>query len=270
MLVPNELGVPDANNSNVVPSDPVNTSSAAPVEPVTDAPTETPTEAPADAPVEAPTEAPADAAPTEAPAPAPVEAPTPEEPTATPTADYIKRLHESQQFEAGTEAPDIFDDYGNIDPTKFATYQSERDSYVFNKALEAVNTREQAQQAESAAWEAVHANYAEIKDSPALENALRGARIQDISAGGDGDLSRLAKEIVAPFREAKIKATEAVNKTVEEAETLETIKPTAVTPPAQAPSLMAQLNAAIANGDTEQAQRVRHAIRKARIDGIDK
>lgn len=260
--VPNDLGVPTVSNSNVVTSDPVDTGSTPPAPAPAEAPVE---DTPVDETIKTETPAESEATPTE-----PVETPTEEEPTPVPTADYLKRLHEAQQFEAPTEAPDIFDDYGNVDPTKFAAYQAQRDAQVFEKAVNAVNAKAEAQQAELAAWDSVYSNYSEVKDSEVLQNALRGARIQDLSSGGDGDLNRLAKGLVAPFREAKIKATEAVNKTVEEAESLETAKPSAATPPQQAPSLLSQLNAAVANGDQEQAQRIRHAIRKERIYGKTK
>lgn len=259
--IPNENGVPTVTNTNVVPSEPAYTGS----EPQPEAP------APVEAPVEAPTEEPTETVetPTEAPTES-VETP-PEEPAHQPiTAEHLQRLHEAQQLEPVTEAPDIFDDYGNVDPNKFNDYLNQRDARVFEQATYAATVREETQKTEQTAWDTVYSEYGEIKDNPALQNALRGARIQDLTAGGDGDLARLAKELVAPFRTAKIQATEAINKTVSEAEALETTKPTAATPPKEAPSLVHQLKAAIADGDTQRAQSIRHAIRKEQIYGKTK
>lgn len=248
--VPNELGVPDENTSNVVLSDPADTSSTA-----TEAIEETPVEAPSTAAdVEEET---------------PAEAETQEEELHIPTVEHVKALTEAQQLPQDSELPDLTDEYGNFDVNKFMQYQRDRDQKILEHAMNVSTAREEAIQAENAAWDKVYEAYPEIKDHN-LDNALRGARIQDITAGGDGDLARLAKDLAAPFRAAKIKAVEDANKAVEEAESLETFKPSNATPPQEAPSLMSQLQTAVRDGDSELASQLRHAIRKERIYGTDK
>lgn len=249
--VPNELGVPDADNSNVVESAPVDTSTPDD----TTAPEAEDTQ-PEAAPAEA-TEAPAEEATAET---TQVE----EDELSLPTIDNIKAINEANEYQPTEVELDITDEYGNLDPKKFQAFMAQNNQQVRDQTLAAMQKRDSAMAAEDAAWEKVYEAYPEIKDNN-LDNALRGARIQDITAGGDGDLARLARELAAPFRQAKIDATEKANKTVEEAESLETLTPTAATPPKEAPSLMTQLKTALAEGDTETANRVRHAIRKQRI-----
>lgn len=252
--VPNELGVPSADNNNIVESAPVDTSVV-----------EDDSQLPQDAPAEE--EAPVEAAPVEnkTPEEAPTEAPEEEE-LSLPTIDNIKAMQQAQAYQPGAEVEvDILDEFGNVDPAKFQAFMAKNNQDVYEKATQAIEARSSAQAAEDAAWDKVHEVYPEIKDNN-LDNALRGARIQDITAGGDGDLARLARELAAPFREAKIKATENANKTIEEAESLATLAPTTVTPPKEAKPLMTQLREALAGGDNETANRLRHEIRKQRID----
>ena len=252
--VPNELGVPGADNTNVVESAPIDTST--PDETTAPEVEETPTE---EVPAET-SEAPAEETHAEA---APAE--TPEEELRLPTIDHIKAMQEAQDYQPSAEVEvDILDEFGNLDPKKFQDFMTKNNQDIFEKATQAVEARSGAQAAEDAAWDKVHEVYPEIKEYN-LDAALRGARIQDITAGGDGDLARLARDLAGPFRQAKIKATEDINKVVEEAESLETLKPTEVTPPKEPLPLMAQLKAAVAEGDTETAQRLRHEIRKQRI-----
>lgn len=245
--VPNELGVPDADNTNIVESAPVDTSTP------DDTPAEPAEEAEA-APAET-VEAPAETAPAEE---------VQEEELKLPTIDNIKAINEAQNYQPEDVEIDILDDDGYLDPKKFQAFMAQNNQSIFEKATQSVEARKGAQAAEDAAWGQVHEAYPEIKDYN-LDKALRGARIQDITEGGDGDLARLARDLAAPYRTAKIEATEAANKSVEEVESLESLTPTTATPPKQAPSLMNQLSTAVANGDTETANRLRHAIRKARI-----
>lgn len=119
---------------------------------------------------------------------------------------------------------------------------------------------------EADTWSGIKEAYPEIADNSTLTNALKGARIQDLLAGGDGDLNRLASDIVGPIRENRIKAVEEVNKTLTDQKKLETFTPENAAPETQPVSLMGQLQAAVAAGDSAAAQALRHAIRKERIN----
>lgn len=257
--VPNELGVPDANNSNVVESAPVDTSVAPDEAPAEEAPAE-------EAPVE---ETPAQEESSEE-APAAEETPpAEEEELSLPTVEHLQALHAAQQYQSEDVEIDFVDEHGFFDAKKFQDFMVQNNQRVYSQAVEASKAYDQAGKAEEAAWSKVNQTYPEI-EKYGLDAALRGARIQDLTAGGDGDLARLAKDLAAPFRQNAIDAVEKANKVVEEAESLETLKPTNATPPKQEPSLMSQLKSAVDSGDAEAATRIRHAIRKQRIYGTDK
>lgn len=261
----NEMNMPVVDNNDVVPQDPAFTGTGEPKEITTPKPVDAPVadDAPAaDEPVA--DEPVADDAPVE-------DTPVEDAPVEEPASDYdgarFKELLDAQKYQAEEVTLDFYDEYGNIDQAKFGEFLQQNNQKVFEQATQAAMAKVEAQQIEEKLWNDVYTNYGEIKDNPALETALRGARIQDMVAGGDGDLTRLAKEIVAPIRQNKIKAIEDVNRSITEQKKLETFTPDAATPAPAAVPLMTQLKQALDAGDSERAQTLRHAIRKERIYG---
>lgn len=253
----NEGNLSTVDTSNVAVSDPVDTSSVQrPEAPVTEAPKEEVV-----TPVEATDEATADA----------VVEPVVEAEEADPAAPDSDRLMDllgKTKYTASDVELDIYDEYGNVDANKMGSFMAANNERVFQKAVDAVNAKNEARDIEDASWSLVHKDYPEVKDK-GLDTALRGARIQDLAAGGNGDLSRLAKDLVKPFRDSQIKAIEDVNRSVKEQDALATFKPVNATPEKTTPSNMQQLQTALKAGDTERATFLRHAIRKERIYGTD-
>lgn len=203
----------------------------------------------------------------------------PETPPATPPAETevkaqpfltredLETLAKAQSYQPSEVDVDIFDEFGSLDPAKFAAFMIENNQRVMQQATNAVETNARYERIETQAWESVKSNYPEISDNPTLEQAVRGARIQDILSGGDGDLNRLAKSFIDPIRRGKIQAVEDTNRQVTEQEQLQTFRSDNAVPAPAAKPLMNQLREALAAGDTERANHLRHAIRKERIYG---
>lgn len=183
------------------------------------------------------------------------------------TPEQIQQLADQADYRPQEVDINFLDELGNFDPQKFGEFMAENNKQVFNQALQAGNARTQLTQVESDTWAHVEKDFPEIAGNDTLTKALRGARIQDIIAGGDGDLSRLATDIVGPIRENRIKAVEDANKTITDAKKLETFTPEGASVEAPSLSLMQQLSVAVQSGDTAKAQTLRHAIRKERING---
>lgn len=187
----------------------------------------------------------------------------------TPSVDLelLQKLSEASKYKAQESELDILDEYGAVDPTKFQDFMLKNNQQVFNQAVNAVQARLQAERIEEAAWQDVTTKYPELKESESLLSALRGARVQDLVSGGKGDLLELAKGIVAPIRDSKIKAVESVNKSIKKQESLSTFKPATAQIEKVPTNLMDQLKQAIATGNSEEANRLRHEVRKERIFG---
>jgi len=164
---------------------------------------------------------------------------------------------------------DIVDEFGNFDGKKFSDFMAENNKNVFNQALDSFTAISEADKIENQAWESVNEAYPELKGNPTLEKAIRGARIQDILGGGTGDLIELAKGIIGPIRENKIKAVEEVNRTIEKQDNLQVVKPTVAPVEQVTPTLMDQLKHALSVNDQQKANQIRHAIRKERIYGTN-
>lgn len=192
-------------------------------------------------------------------------APIAEQPIVSLDTERLKQLHEATVYKPLETSLEILDEFGNLDQTKFETFMRENNKNVFSQAISAVNANNEAIEIENKAWDAVHKQYPEMNET--LEKAVRGARVQDLINGGKGDLMELAKGIVGPIRDNKIKAIEDTNRVEREKSALSTIKPSNETPSAQAPSLIQQLKTAISNGNREGAQAIRHAILKEQIYG---
>lgn len=192
---------------------------------------------------------------------------TPKAPVETMDTERLAELAKASNYNPADTELDILDEFGNLDATKFGDFMRKNNESVFTQAVGAVQARNQAEQIENNAWNAVHEAYPELVENPSLEKAIRGARIQDLINGGKGDLNELAKGIVGPLRDNKIKAVEEVNRTIKKQENLGAAKPTTAQPEKVAPSLMTQLRTAITNGDNQAAQKIRHAILKERIYG---
>lgn len=196
------------------------------------------------------------------------EATPPESPVVGLTPEKLEELSRAQHYQPQAQDVDILDEFGNLDPAKFQSFMRDNNASVFEQAVNAVSARGEAEKIESATWDNLRGEYSnELNDNPGLEKVLRGARIQDIIAGGDGDLNRLAKEVIGPMRKSAIQAVEDVNRQVSEAEELSTYKPQNSAPQKQAAPLMTQLREALQAGDHGKAQQIRHAIRKERISG---
>lgn len=244
--------------SGVVETEPAHTGS----EPVKEAPAQPVAET-----TEPETTEPTETQPAESTEPAAEEAPAPA--TEPEQQESILDLMGQQKYQETETNIDIFDEYGNLDPQKFASFLAENNKNVAEKAVSMMTATSKAQEMEETAWDKVYTDNPELKDNPTLEKALRGARIQDLVDGGDGDLSRLAKDLVAPLRTSQIKAQEDVARTVEDQEALSVTTPkNATTEPVQK-SNMVLLREAISAGDTDRANQIRHAIRKERIYGKD-
>lgn len=194
----------------------------------------------------------------------------------TETEDYVSaeelaELQQLTQYQPDEMEVDLVDEYGYIDPAKLQNFMAENNQRVFEKAVTAVKAQQRAETIETKTWERLHNDYPELKENPTLETALRGARIADMVAGGDGDLRRIAQDFMKPIRDNKVKAVEDVNRKITQQESLETFTPETASPEEKpAPSLMSQLQTALRNGDQEEAQRLRHAIRKERIHDTTK
>lgn len=191
-----------------------------------------------------------------------------EELAASLTPDMMAELEKAQRYQPGEVEFDIFDEFGNVDPTKFGQFMADNNSKVFEQALKGVKAYTQAEQIENGTWEKARTDYPELngEQGPALEKALRGMRIVDVTQGGDGNISRIAKEFLGPLRASAIKAQEDVNRSVTDMEQLSTVyKPDAASPERPAADLMTQLRTAVQNGEGARAKELRHAIRKERI-----
>ncbi|MGV9002395.1 MAG: hypothetical protein ACOH18_05585 [Candidatus Saccharimonadaceae bacterium] len=254
--IPNEAGVPSVDESNVVESDSVWTSES----PKREAP-ETTDDASGKDGAEA-TAAQTNEAGTEG------AAITGDENITKPmyTPEEITKLAEAADYRPGEIEVNFVDELGNFDPQAFGDFMKQNNQNVFNQAINAANARGQLVQIENDTWGQIKTDYPEVANNETLTSALRGARIQDLLAGGDGDLARLAKDIVGPIRENRIKAVEDTNRQITEQKKLETFTPENVAPDRAEPSLMSQLQAAVSSGDTQKAHSLRHAIRKERID----
>lgn len=192
-----------------------------------------------------------------------------DEPDASSSVDteLLKRLSENSKYRPTDTNFDILDEYGALDPEKFQAFMAENNQNVFNQATNAVLTKLEAEKIEADAWGKVYTDYPELKENKSLESALKGARIQDLVSGGKGDLIELAKGIVGPIRDNKIKAVESANKTIKKQESLSSFKPNVAQIEKVPTSLMTQLKQAISDGDSDTANRIRHEIRKERIFG---
>lgn len=247
-----EEAFPDNSESTITLSEPA----------ITDSPIEAKAPVPAEV-VEESTEAPIAADTSNQ---VPVEEPVKTQaPIAQIDTERLRQLNEATTYKP-TETPlEILDEFGNIDSSKFETFMAKNNENVFSQAINAVNAKNEVIEIETKAWEAVHKQYPEMNET--LEKAVRGARVQDLINGGSGDLLELAKGIVGPIRESRIKAVEDTNRIEREKESLAAIKPSNESPAAQAPSLMQQLKIEISKGNREGAQRIRHAILKEQIYG---
>ena len=181
------------------------------------------------------------------------------------TAEQLRELRDSGQYQPPEEEADLTDEYGYIDPKKLQSYLNQRDEQVFNSAVRAVEARTEAEKIETEAWQSIHSTYPELKENAALEQALRGARIADLAAGGDGNIHRIAQDFMKPIRDSRIKAVEDVNRQITEQKALETHAQESAAPERPAPSLMSQLRGALESGDRQKAQEIRNAIRMERI-----
>lgn len=182
------------------------------------------------------------------------------------TPEQIVELAKRADYQPAEVQADFVDELGNFDPQKFGEFMRANNENVFNQAIQAANARTQLTQIETDTWGAVESKYPEITENPTIKSALRGARTQDVINGGDGDLERIAADIIGPMRQNKIDAVESVNRQVTEQKKLETFTPTNAAPDRAEPSLMSQLKSAVANGESEKAKSIRHAIRKERIN----
>lgn len=196
---------------------------------------------------------------------------TVEAPKAAPTMDgeRLKALRNAGKYKPTEMDLDIVDEFGNFDGKKFSDFMADNNKNVFNQALDSFTAISEADKIETQAWESVNQAYPELKGNPTLEKAIRGARIQDILGGGTGDLLELAKGIVGPIRENKIKAVEEVNRTIEKQDNLQVVKPTVAPVEQVTPTLMDQLKHALSVNDQQKANQIRHAIRKERIYGTN-
>lgn len=186
------------------------------------------------------------------------------------TAAELEELRKKSQYQAAEIEADLLDEYGYVDPKKLEGFLAENNKRVFEQAVQAMEARQEAKEIETKTWESIYKKYPEVKEKESLEKALRGARIADIVAGGDGDITRIATEFMAPIRDSKVAAIESVNRKISEQKSLETNVQEAATPERPAPSLMSQLKSALASGDTAKAQQVRNAIRMQRIHDTTK
>lgn len=254
--IPNEANVPTVDESNVVESAPAWTSET----PKRESP------APAENPAGDGGEATATQTPTDG-AAADDTTVIPDEPVEKPlyTPEEINKLAEAADYRPGEIEVTFVDELGNFDPQAFGEFMKQNNQNVFNQAINAANARGQLVQIENDTWAGIKKDFPEVAGNETLTSALRGARIQDLLAGGDGDLNRLAKDIVGPIRENRIKAVEDTNRQITEQKKLETFKPENAAPEKAEPTLMSQLQQAVASGDTQRAHTLRHAIRKERI-----
>lgn len=182
------------------------------------------------------------------------------------TPEQITELAKAADYQPGEVEITFVDELGNFDPVAFGEFMQKNNASVFNQAIAATKARGELVQVEGDTWASIQQQFPEIAGNETLTSALRGARVQDVIAGGDGDLHRLAKDIVGPIRENRIKAVEDVNKTITDQKKLETFTPDNAAPERAEPTLMQQLQSAVQSGDTAKAQSLRHAIRKERID----
>ena len=262
--IPNEAGVPSVDTSNVVETAPVYTGAGPQRESVTPAPTtdENAEGKGDDVKEDAPnTDVTDDGAGKDT---TTVTDDTAYQPKYTP--EQITELAKQADYQPGEVEITFVDELGNFDPVAFGEFMKQNNQSVFNQAINAGKARSELTQIEGDTWSAVEKNFPEIAGNDSLTKALRGARIQDVLAGGDGDLQRIAKDIVGPIRDNKIKAVEDVNKTITEQKKLDTFTPDNAAPERAEPTLMQQLQSAVVSGDTAKAQALRHAIRKERID----
>lgn len=249
----------------VVESAPVNTSSdqVTRVEAVPDTNTETTENTEPDTNTETPTEeTQTETAQTE------TNTETPTEDTNTEeylSAEQLAALRESSQYQPTDQEVDLTDEYGYIDPVKLQNFLAENNKRVFESAVRAVEARAEAERIETQAWEKIRQSYPELKENPNLEQALRGARIADLAAGGDGNIHRIAKDFMKPIRDSKVEAIESVNRNITQQKALETNVQESAAPERPAPSLMSQLRSALNAGDHAKAQEIRNAIRMERI-----
>lgn len=181
------------------------------------------------------------------------------------TAEQLQDLRDRTQYQAEDQEVDLVDEYGYIDPKKLQSFMVENNQRVFEQAVKAVEAKSQAERVETQSWEKIHQSYPELKESPGLEQALRGARIADLSAGGDGNIHRIAQEFMKPIRDSKVQAVEETNRNISKQEALSTHVQESAAPERPAPSLMSRLRTALSNGDQAQAQEIRNAIRMERI-----
>lgn len=182
------------------------------------------------------------------------------------TPEQIEQLAKQADYVPQEVEINFLDELGNFDPQKFGEFMAENNKNIFNQALQAGNARTQLTQVEQDTWAHVEKDFPEIAGNDTLTKALRGARIQDIIAGGDGDLTRLATDIVGPIRDNRIKAVEDANQNITDQKKLETFTPEGASTEAPTLSLMQQLQVAVQSGDTQKATSLRHAIRKERIN----
>lgn len=181
------------------------------------------------------------------------------------TPEQIQALREQTQYQPEDQEVDLVDEYGYIDPKKLQSFMVENNQRVFEQAVKAVEAKAQAERIETQSWEKIHQSYPELKESPGLEQALRGARIADLAAGGDGNIHRIAQEFMKPIRDSKVQAVEETNRSISKQEALSTHVQESAAPERPAPSLMSRLRTALENGDQAQAQEIRNAIRMERI-----
>lgn len=260
--IPNEAGVESVDTSNVVESAPVWTSESPQREAKTP---EAPTDDNADG---QGSDNPEDAPNTETNPGAAGDDVVTDEPAYQPkyTPEQIQELAKAADYQPGEVEITFVDELGNFDPVAFGEFMKQNNASVFNQAIAATNARGELTQIEGDTWASIQQQFPEIAGNETLTKSLRGARIQDVMAGGDGDLHRLAKDIVGPIRENRIKAVEDVNKTITDQKKLETFTPDNAAPERAEPTLMQQLQSAVKSGDTEKATAIRHAIRKERIN----
>lgn len=182
------------------------------------------------------------------------------------TVEDLEELDELSKVPSPDEAPDLTDEYGYVDPNKLMQYLEKRDQEVAEHAVKTFDARQRAERIEKETWDNVYKDFPEVKTNETLEKALRGARILDITSGGDGDLARLASELVKPLRDSKVEAIEDVNRKITQQESLaNNVQAAAAPEPGPGPSLMSQLRTALADGDHGRAQEIRNAIRMERI-----
>lgn len=192
----------------------------------------------------------------------------PEAPAYQPkyTPEEIQELAKRADYIPQEVEINFLDELGNFDPQKFGEFMAQNNQNIFNQALQAGNARTQLTQVEQDTWAHVEKDFPEISGNDTLTKALRGARIQDLIAGGDGDLTRLATDIVGPIRDSRIKAVEDANQNITDQKKLETFTPEGASTEAPTLTLMQQLQTAVQSGDTQKATSLRHAIRKERIN----